>query len=396
VESITAGGTQNSRVYQLYIEGRGYLSRRDAEGYNRAIELFQNTISEDSGFVRGYAGLAETFWRKYQHDHDTQWAKQALKFGQTAIDRMEQNIPEVYITLAIIYNGVERYEEALEMLGGLEGQGQIGYQALIEKANAYKGLGKIDKAEDFYHQAIDKREEYWEGYHNLGKFYLDQGRFAEAIESFKKVTELAPERVDGINNLAGAYFRSGKVDKALDLYKRSLEIRSSYEALSSMGTIYYYIKNYPKAVEMYEKVLAINNTDRRNWGYLGYAYLRSGKDSSKVRKAMKKAITFTEQELEVKPSNQKLLGELAGYHLTIGNKEKSREILQKFISLGDMNSENRKTVIHSYERLGERDSALHWVKKSLSEGDDISVLKRLEETEKLFQDPRFKELQEKY
>lgn len=396
VQSMTAGGTQNSRVYQLYIEGRGYLSRRDLEGYNRAIELFKKTIEEDSGYVRGYAALAETYWRKYDKTHDTQWTEKALKYGQEAIELMDEQIPEVYITMALINNGMERYKEALGMLGELGEQKSISYQALIEEAKAYEGLGEPEKAEDFYQKAIERRKDYWGGYNSLGKFYLKQERFEEAVETYLKVTELAPERVGGFTNLGNAYFGLRKVDKALDAFHKSLEIRPNYEALTNLGIFYFYKKDYQEAIRMYEQALDLNDTDRRIWGDLGYAYYWSGSDSAKVRKAMKKAIELAKQELEVTPKNQVLLGELAGYHLAMGNSKKSRKLLQRVISLGKMNSEKRRTIIHLYERLGERESALEWVEKSLSQGDDLATLKTLEGTNKLFDDPRFKELQKKY
>ncbi len=396
VQFITAGGTQNSRVYQLYIEGRGYLSRHDVESYDRAIELFRKTIEDDSSYVRAYAALAETYFRKYEMTHDTQWTEKALKYGHEAIALMEEQVPEVYITMALINNGMERYKEALGMLGELGEQKSINYQALIEEAKAYEGLGETDKAETFYQKAIERRKEYWGGYHNLGNFYLRQGRYNQAVETYRKVTELAPDRVGGFTNLGNAYYYSGKVDKALDAYHRSLEVRPNYEALHNLGTIYYYDKNYPKAIQIYEKALDINDTDHRIWGGLGYAYYWSGADSSKVIKAMKEAIELAEQELEVKPNNQELLGELAGYYLSIENRDKCRELLQRLITPGEINEDTRSTVIHLYERLGERDSALAWVEKSLSQGDNLKMLKTLEGMNELFNDPRMKELQEKY
>lgn len=396
VQFITAGSTQNSHVYQLYIEGRGYLSRRDIEGYNRAIELFKKTIEEDSGYVRAYAALAETYWRKYDQTHDTQWTEKAIKYGQEAIDLMEEQVPEVYITLALINNGMERYNEALRMLGELGEQESISYQALIEEAKAYEGLGELNKAEDFFNKAIERRREYWGGYHNLGKFYLRQDRYQAAVETYRKVIELAPDRAEALTNLGTAYYRLGKGDKALDAYHRSIEVQPNYEVLTNLGTIYFYDKNYPKAIQMYEKALDINEADRRIWGDLGLAYHWSDADSSKVRKAMKKAIELAKQELEVKPNNQELLGELAGYHLTIGNSKKCRELLQRLTSLGEINGETRRSIIHLYERLGERDSALYWVEKSLNQGDNLMVLKSLEGMDKLLKDPRMKKLQEEY
>lgn len=396
VQSITAGGTSTSEIYQRYIEGQGYLSRYDAENIDRAIKIFRETIVADTAFVRAYAALAETYWRKYELNRNTRWADEAINYGSRAIDLMDQQIPEVYITMALINNGMERYDAALEMLAKLSGQEQKSYRALIEQAKAFEGLGDITKAEELYHQAIDRKSLYWDGYNILGLFYKNQGRFEEAAKAFEKVTELAPANVRALSSLAGIYHNLGRTDQAIATLHRSLKMEPTYRALTNLGTIYFYQRDYSQAIRFYEQALELNDTDRRIWGNLGYAYQQTDQDSAIINPTIEKAIALTEQELEVTPNNQELLTELAGYYLVIGDAETCRKLVSRLTKLQNIQPDTRISLIALYEQLGERDLALLWMETTLKLDDNIEILESLEEMEGLLADPRVTKLRKQY
>lgn len=396
VQSITAGGTLASQAYQHYIEGQGYLSRYDESNIDRAIDIFHKSINADSGFVRAYAALAETYWRKYELTHDTQWAEHAIKFGNQAIGLMAQPIPDVYITLALINNGMERYQKALGMLNYLSEYEKLSYRAIIEQAKAYEGLEQPVKAEKSYHQAIERKKNYWDGYYSLGLFYSNHGRLKEAAEAFEEVTKLAPTNARAFTSLGAIYQYLGETQKAIETLHRSLEVNPTYQALTNLGTIYFYQRDYEAASRIYEQALELNDTDRRIWGNLGYAYHWINKDSTIVTTAMRKAIELTEQELEVTPNNQELLQELAGYYLAVGNVNKCRTYIRQLTSKKNIQQDTRIALIPLFERLGDRDSALHWMERSLKEGDDIAILTSLKEMDNFWADARVKQLQKEY
>lgn len=65
--------------------------------------------------------------------------------------------------------------------------------------------------------------------YNLANSQYRQGRFEEAVESFKKAlknTTTPPElRQKSYYNMGNAYYRMGYLDEAIDSYKQSLELR---------------------------------------------------------------------------------------------------------------------------------------------------------------------------
>lgn len=397
LDRLAETGTKSGSVYQLYIEGTGHLSRyQDAESLDKAISIFRDIITEDPGFTEATAALAEAYWRKFELTRNSKWTEEALAYGRQAINSSERPVPEAWITMALIYNGMGEYEKALEMLDKLEGPEQTGYQAFLEKAKANEKLGNTEKAEELYKKAIGRKDRYWAGYNNLGKFYYSSGRLKEAIEAFEKVTELAPENVRGYNNLAAVYYNLGKYEQFFSTSNKSLTIKPTYAAYTNMGLYYYYItKNYEDAIRMYEKALEYQKTDYRVWGALGYAYHWSGKDTAKVTEYMTEAIELARKELEVNPNDNEVISQLAGYHEVLGNDDECRDFLQQLTSLEDPDQYTRISIIDLYERLGNRDAAIKWAEKSVKEGYSLKLLNSLEDIDSLLRDPRMQKLMEK-
>jgi tetratricopeptide (TPR) repeat protein len=396
VKSIIAGGSENSRAYQLYIEGRGYLSRYEiSENIESAILKFEESIEADSGFVRAYTGLSEAHWRMFDLTRNARWARDAIDYGQKATE-LDDCFPDVYNIMALVYNEMGRYQETLDLLEQLERRDALRYISLIQRARAYEGKGQLDQAEKAYHSAIDRKKTYWNGYNSLGVFYYRQGRLSEAAESFRKVAELTPDNARAFNNLGGTYLAMERVDEAMNAYNRSLEIQPNHLALTNLGTLHYYQKNYTEAIHFYEQALELTDSDHRIWGNLGFAYHWSGHDFEKVRSALQKAIVLAEEVREIRPNDPGLLSQLAGYHHTIGNQEQARILLRQLTSLEVLEPENYATIAHLYEQLGERDTALHWVAESLRKGYRIHTLDTIEGMQDLLDDPRMAELIEKY
>ena len=396
VEHILAGGSEDPRAYQLYIEGKGALSRfENPEKIDAAIVLFEEAIEEDPAYALAHAGLAEAYWRKYELTRDTQWTEVARNYADEAME-LSNELPEVTVTLALINNGMGRYEETLDLLAELENEDGLSYDAFIQKAKAYEGLGNTNEAENTYKLAIEQKKNFWVGYHNLGVFYYRNSQYQKAIDAFLKVTELTPNNTRGYNNLGGIYGSLGQTEKAIESFKKSLSIDTTYRVLTNLGTLNLSEKNYTDAIQYYSEAVERLDTDYRVWGSLGYAYHYSDGDSTKVQETMEQAIDLAEQELKVNPNSTELLEDLAGYYLTVGNTNQARILLQQLILHDDLTAQNQAVIGHLYERLGDRELALQWFDRALQNGYPYSAISGLEEIRDLLKDPRMNNIREKY
>ena len=48
-------------AYDLYLKGRFFWNKRTPQGFDRALECFQQSIAKDPAYARSYAGLADTY-----------------------------------------------------------------------------------------------------------------------------------------------------------------------------------------------------------------------------------------------------------------------------------------------------------------------------------------------
>ena len=53
--------TDNPEAYQLYVKGRYFFDRWNADGRKKALGYFQEAVAKDPGFAAAYAGLADTY-----------------------------------------------------------------------------------------------------------------------------------------------------------------------------------------------------------------------------------------------------------------------------------------------------------------------------------------------
>ncbi len=121
LERFNQPPTRNRNAYAEYSQGRAFLERTDVAGkLQRGARLFESAIRRDPSFALAHAGLAESFWETYRDTLDQQWVERAMDSAEEA-RRLEPTRPEVRQTLAVIYEGMGRYEEALlELDGALE------------------------------------------------------------------------------------------------------------------------------------------------------------------------------------------------------------------------------------------------------------------------------------
>src|ERR1051326_7078379 len=73
-----AGDTSIATAYASYLEGRGYLQRRDRpENLDKAITAFKEAIAKDDKYALAYAGAADAYFRKYDSGKDPIAIKEA-------------------------------------------------------------------------------------------------------------------------------------------------------------------------------------------------------------------------------------------------------------------------------------------------------------------------------
>ncbi len=86
---------------------------------------------------------------------------------------------------------------------------------------------KFSDAEVNFKKGLEKDAELFQGHFNLGDAYYKQGRYDEAIQSFKNsltLTENKNDRAKIYHNIGNSFLKSQKFPESIEAYKNSLKL----------------------------------------------------------------------------------------------------------------------------------------------------------------------------
>jgi tetratricopeptide (TPR) repeat protein len=133
--------------------------------------------------------------------------------------------------LADLYTVNGRYEDAILQYDAILETGQEQTLAHFGRANAYQGLGELDKAAADFQVVVDiaKQGEMAHvdpilnaAYYGLGSIALEQGKADEAVTHLEAAVAIKRSDADSLNLLAAAYLAAGEPDKAIETAKRAI------------------------------------------------------------------------------------------------------------------------------------------------------------------------------
>ncbi len=220
-------GTQDPEAYRSYLEGRFWWNKRNRDGFERAVELFNEAIDEDPLYAQAYAGLADTYTLLAYYYHRT--PEDAFPLAKAAAQR------------------------ALEIDDSLaEAHTSLGYiKALYE--------WKWSAAEADLKRAIELNPNYPTAHHWYGAFLMTQSRLDEALEEASKAQTLDPLSPE-ITRLVGVVFLwKGQYDEAIEQLQRALELNPDHPGAHQILTWAYWEKGmHEEAIAQSERLASLN------------------------------------------------------------------------------------------------------------------------------------------
>jgi TolB-like protein/DNA-binding winged helix-turn-helix (wHTH) protein/Tfp pilus assembly protein PilF len=182
----------NPEAYGLYLKGRYFFHQYTSQGWQRAIEHFNQAIERDPEFAPAYSGLADVYLVAGAYDAIP--TEEALTRGKAAAARalqLDDTLASAHYALATAYtwydwdwaNAEREFRRALEL-------------------NPNDSLGRN-----------------WHG----GYLSL-QGRHDEAIEEHERARELDPLSLIASANLTRALYWARRYDEAIAQARKTLEM----------------------------------------------------------------------------------------------------------------------------------------------------------------------------
>jgi tetratricopeptide (TPR) repeat protein/predicted Ser/Thr protein kinase len=320
-------------AYSQFVEGRGYLRQADrGDNLKHAISDLEAVTAAAPDYAPAEVALAEGYFRLYTNTRQEEWLAKADQAVRRASD-INENEPGVHLMLGRILRATGQLEAAIRELHAALTRDPGDVAALLQLAGAYESQKRLPQAEATYQQAIRLRPSYFPAYTNLGIFYWNQGKYEQAREPLTLVTKLAPDYADGFTNLAALEYKLDHLEEARRLFTRSIQLKPTAAGYANRCGVEFYLKAMHAAVADCRKAVELQPDDALGWGNLGDALAEQG-SAADAMKAYRQAIEVGQKLLAINPTNAELSARVAKFAAKTGQKALAIDLAEKAVSQG--------------------------------------------------------------
>jgi tetratricopeptide (TPR) repeat protein len=239
---MTAPRSVDPEVYQLYLKGRYHWNKRTHDGFDRAIEYFQQALDKDPTYPQAYAGLADSYNLLANYGYSA--PKDAFPKADAAALR------------------------ALEIDGSLaEAHTSLAF-ALHHYDWDFAGAAREFK------RAIELNPGYATAHQWYAEFLTTMGRHDEAVTEILRARELDPLSLVINSNVGRLLFYARRYDQAKEELRNTLELDPNYYwALIHLCMVCAEQGMYAEALQWYQKATRSGEATT----VLAYVYAVSGR-----------------------------------------------------------------------------------------------------------------------
>ena len=210
----------NLHAYELYLQAHALVDRRGIPNAVKAAELFQRAIDRDPGFARAHAGLAIAYaFMSFPYrgvPFDT--AHPVMRSAAIEALQLDPQLAEAHAAIGWVYsyehdwvNAERAFQRSIELNPSLTHAYTSYSISTLQPLEKYEeALRLLKVASQHDPLSLDLRRE-------IGEVELFSGRYAQAVETFERVTHADPDFPFARSYLARALILSGRVNEALRL-----------------------------------------------------------------------------------------------------------------------------------------------------------------------------------
>jgi TolB-like protein/DNA-binding winged helix-turn-helix (wHTH) protein/Tfp pilus assembly protein PilF len=191
-----AAPTTSYEAYDLYLKGRYFWNKRNAQSFRQAAEYFQLAIDKDPNYAPAYAGLADTFalMSSYGYAPPAEFIPKARAAALKAL-QIDESLAGAHASLAVI---AQNYD------------------------------WDWPTAEREYRRAIQLDQ----GYATAHQWYAEclgfEGRFDEAFAESDRARKLDPLSLIISADYAALLYFSRQYDRSIEEFRRVLEMEPNF------------------------------------------------------------------------------------------------------------------------------------------------------------------------
>jgi len=287
---LTRRDTENAEAYRLYLKGRHHWNKWTEEGFNKAIEYFQQAVEKDPGYALAYTGLADSYvllgWNSYLPP------KEVFPKGKVAAltaMRLDPNLAEGHTSLAAL----------LWLYDWQWGEAGREFKHSLELSPTYPTAS-----------------------HWYAEYVMTMGRHGEGLDRIKRGQDLDPLSLI-INVAVGwALYFARRYDEAIEQLRRTVELDTNYPVTYwILGLLLRKTGCYELAITEGEKAVKLSGGSPLMTAALAHTLGTAGKTKEACQ--LLDDLTMRAKQKYVAPYF------LAGVHIGLGENDRAIEYLEK-------------------------------------------------------------------
>jgi TolB-like protein/DNA-binding winged helix-turn-helix (wHTH) protein/Flp pilus assembly protein TadD len=231
-------------AHDLYLKGQYFWNKRTVQGFERAVDYFQQATAKDPTYARAYAGLADSYALIGGYSARTQadFIPKARAAALRALE-IDESLPEAHAALALI---VQNYDWDWETAG------------------------------KEYRRAIELNPNYATAHHWYAEHLAWQGRFDEALRESERARQLDPLSLIIAVDQAVILYYSRQYDRAIEQFRTVLDMEPTFPRAGMVMHAYLEKGLFAEAAAFTESQRRRIGDGPWNWAELAYVYGRSG------------------------------------------------------------------------------------------------------------------------
>lgn len=311
----------------------------DQKKFDQALNRIQKTLEKDSEFLPAYTTYGHYFIdqgeidqaiEKYQlaaqvnEDipvvnaslcwgyYNKQEIRKAIDYCQKAL-KIDPKYGLVYGYLVRLYAQNDDYQKAVESYQKANRYGIDKSYVHYYAALAYKELNQLNEAGSSISKSLNKDPKNMDAYVLSSEIRYLQGDKKEAIEKLERVAAHNPTDAKILDYLGTLYENEGRFQEAIQTYKKALGIIDENEekarVYESLGLVYHnHTKQFDLAEEAFKNALKYDPKQATIYINLGETY--------RVKGMLKEAVNQQRMALQLDPDNALAHNNL-GYYLAL-------------------------------------------------------------------------------
>lgn len=276
-------------AYNLYLKGQYFWNKRTPDGFEQAINYFQQATVKDPRYARAYAGMADSYVLigGYSGMQQGEFIAKARAAALRALE-LDDRLPEAHTALALI---VQNYDWDWQT------------------------------AEREYRRAIELNPNYATAHHWYAEHLAFQGRFDEALRESERARQLDPLSLIIAADHGVILYFGRQYDRAIEQFRAVREMDPNFARSGMIVWAYVEKGMFSEALAEVERLRPVAGEGVWYWWTLADIHSRSGQPAEAQRALDKLLALDRRKDVDA--------GAIASVYAGMGNKEQAIVWLEK-------------------------------------------------------------------